>query len=237
MMGIATAKCLEELPPGARNVIELGNQRFTAASAMVEIANTAGIDHHYTGSSTPEFYTDYLGFDSYLALDTNEKMGARSADLNHPITDMQPAELVTNNGTGEHVFNQAMVFENIHELTVTGGVMLHVLPMMPWLNHGFYNYNPILFRDLAHANGYQWLFLWIGNRWGSRVDLTGCDWAFAEKNPRELWRAVEDLSGHGDLFVVAALRKVSEQAFRFPMQGKYNEDSNITDANLQERYK
>lgn len=236
MMGIATATVLEKLPMGNKNVIELGNQRYTANSAAPEIAEIADIDYPYNGNSTPNFYTDYLGFDSYLALDTNEEMGARIADLNYPVADIRSAELVTNNGTSEHIFNQAMVFENIHALTVTGGVMLHVLPMLPWVNHGFFNYNPILFRDLAYANGYEMLFIWIGNRWGSRADLTKAEWAYTEKNPRELIATIEDLSGHGDIFVIAAMRKIIEQPFRYPMQGKYNQSGNITDAALQERY-
>ncbi|MEQ8736392.1 MAG: hypothetical protein RIC29_15820 [Rhodospirillaceae bacterium] len=44
--------------------------------------------------------------------------------------------------------------------------MLHVLPMTPYLNHGFYNYYPTLFSDIAVANKYKWLFLWFGGRDG-----------------------------------------------------------------------
>jgi len=34
-------------------------------------------------------------------------------------------QLVTNNGTGEHVFNQDAIYRNVHQLTVPGGLMLH----------------------------------------------------------------------------------------------------------------
>ena len=63
-------------------------------------------------------------------------------------------DLVTNLGTGEHVFDQRRVFENVHNLTKPGGVMLYMLPFVNWLNHGFYNFHPVLFADLAAANGY-----------------------------------------------------------------------------------
>ena len=33
-----------------------------------------------------------------------------------------------------------------------------------WVNHGFYNFNPILFFDLAIANNYEVIDFCIGNR-------------------------------------------------------------------------
>src|SRR3546814_7323570 len=96
-------------------------------------------------------------------------MGAKVVDLNKPIKGhhydlLGKFDLVTNNGTGEHIFNQDAVFENVHDLAKVGGAMLHILPMSPWVNHGFYNYNPILFRDIAAANRYEWLFMWVSDR-------------------------------------------------------------------------
>ena len=41
-----------------------------------------------------------------------------------------------------------------HTLCKVGGVMLHVLPFVNYLNHGFFSFNPILFHDLAAANSY-----------------------------------------------------------------------------------
>ena len=51
---------------------------------------------------------------------------------------------------------QKQVFTNLHNLTKVGGVILNVVPFSLWINHGFYNYNPITFRDLAYANEYKW---------------------------------------------------------------------------------
>jgi hypothetical protein len=98
------------LPP-RKKVIEFGNQRYTADKQF---------------GSTEDFYQS-LGFD-YLALDVNENMGAVICDLNqtgHPYR----ADLVTNNGTSEHIFNQAACFQNAHDMSTS--LMLHILPFTP----------------------------------------------------------------------------------------------------------
>jgi hypothetical protein len=190
------------LPPKGR-VIEFGNQRFTAGRDF---------------SSTQAFY-ESLGF-SYLALDVNENMGAKVVDLNVTGHDIEPADLVTNNGTSEHIFNQAACFENAHNMTK--GLMLHILPFTPWLNHGFYNYNPILFRDLAAANEYEMVFTGVANRERQWIKLG--DEGFIEKRPRELEAYVQKLRPSGEVFVVSVLKKVKDVPFRFPFQGKYKKD-------------
>lgn len=210
------ALAVKEIPAEGA-VCELGNQRFTAPGKH---------------DSTADFYKS-LGFESYLALDVNTDMGAKVVDLNKPIRGhhydlIGKFDLVTNNGTGEHIFNQDAVFENIHDLCKVGGAMLHILPVGPWVNHGFFNYNPILFRDLAAANGYEWLFLWLADRWGNKVEVPERDFgeAFKEKRPKALQRAIEKVTKHRgyDCSIVVAWRKVHDRGFRRPFQGKYLED-------------
>lgn len=212
---------------GGGSVCELGNQRFTAEGDF---------------PSTAEFYKEH-GYEAYTALDVNTEMGARVVDLNKPIANRHydligKFDLVTNNGTGEHIFNQDAVFQNVHDLAKVGGVMLHILPHGPWVNHGFYNYNPILFRDLASANGYEWLFLWISDRWGNRVEIPPEDFreAFREKKPETLEKVIAQViaSGGYDASIVAALRKTKTKPFRRPFQGKYIGD--ITDTSVKSTY-
>src|SRR5689334_20761103 len=89
----------KHLPAGKKKVIEYGNQRFTAGSG-----------------TTQEFY-EKLGYE-YMALDVNENMGAVVVDLNlryHRWMDIKfnplaYADLVTNNGTSEHIFDQRTIF-------------------------------------------------------------------------------------------------------------------------------
>ena len=44
--------------------------------------------------------------------------------------------------------------------------MLHVMPFVNYINHGFYSYHPNLFHALAGANGYRIVAIGLGNRRG-----------------------------------------------------------------------
>jgi hypothetical protein len=101
--------------PNHPSVLEIGNQRYTA-------------DHQFT--STKEFYLA-TGFSRYLALDVNTQRDSIVADLNEPVNLGEQFDLVTNNGTSEHIFNQYSVFRNVHELCAINGIMLHSLPLTP----------------------------------------------------------------------------------------------------------
>lgn len=163
----------------------------------------------------------------------NTKMGAVIRDLNKPVRGIKPADLVTNIGTSEHVFNQAQVFTTIHKLCKTGGIMFHILPFTPWINHGFYNYNPILFRDLIVANHYGLVANLISNRWGFEIfDLDPAD--YKEKNPIELITKVKKLieleantkrASGAEPQLIYVLRKEKSSDFVFPIQGKYQQNA------------
>lgn len=194
------------------SVCEFGNQRY------------GGNGSH---ASVKDFYLSN-GFSSYVALDVNTAKDAVIADLNYPV-EMGPFDLVTNNGTGEHLWNQHQVFKNAHDLCKHEGVMVHILPFTPWVNHGFFNYNPILFRDLAAANDYEILIQWIGDRTGRIVELG--DWAYIDKRPTQLIDALNTFSK--DVFCVFAYRKTNGM-FCIPFQGKYLKD--IESDDLRQKY-
>jgi SAM-dependent methyltransferase len=196
------------------SVCEIGNQTFVGEKFK----------------SVKEWY-EHLGASSYLALDTNTKLDAIICDLNYDVIDQlgdEQFDLITNNGTSEHLFNQAMVFENIHNLCKQDGIMLHILPLFVWLNHGFFNYNPILFRDLARVNGYEILFYHIANRWGDGEEITDFDELFKEKNPDVLFEIIKKCYTiapmHKDVFNIVCLKKKSAEQFKMPLQGKYVKD-------------
>lgn len=177
------AALLDELPPNP-TVIELGNQTFdptisgslTAAEdrmfplvldyldrrgksfdrkRLVELTKMS-VEEQKPHTAT---YYRALGFSDYTAIDVNSKYGSLIMDLNSDLRSTYDFEntydLVTNNGTGEHIFNQCAVFKNMHDLVKVGGVLLFVLPFYNWMNHGFFNFNPVLFADLAEANRYE----------------------------------------------------------------------------------
>lgn len=198
-----TAEMATRLPPLA-TVAELGNQTFrlnrkilTEIAAFLKQSRPGWSDSELmaiserTGSALAESSADFMksiGYGSYTCIDVNQRYGALQMDLNYLLADKykfhDEFDLVTNNGTGEHIFDQASVFRNIHALTRAGGVMLHVLPFHNYINHGFYNVQPILFHDLAVANQYKILRLSLANRDGKEI-------AFADEKVVGSTRALE----------------------------------------------
>lgn len=210
------------------SVVELGNQRFSPGTAP-----------HPQGVKTTEEFYRALGFSKYVAIDVNTKMSAIAMDLNFDLCDKYgyytKYDLVTNNGTGEHIFNQYQVFKNIHNLCKLDGIMLHILPMTGWINHGFYNYNPFLFRDLAAANNYEILFVWLSKRDMEPIDVTNNPHLFQEKRPTELIRVIHKLNSANTYLVVAMKNRSDNLAeFRTPIQGKYRGD--IDSSEIGDRY-
>jgi SAM-dependent methyltransferase len=183
-----TAEVMPMLPSSAK-VVELGNQRFrprhgimaeVAAYLKRECPSWSDDDlmaiNERTGESLEESTADYMksiGYGGHTCIDVNQRFGALQMDLNYSLADKygfdEEFDLVTNNGTGEHIFDQASVFRNVHALTRTGGVMIHVLPFHNYVNHGFYNVQPILFHDLAQANQYKILRISLADKDGKEI--------------------------------------------------------------------
>jgi len=237
-MQLASASIVKHLQPNP-TVVEWGNQRFRYTEAWTsKCSEVAGKPIRKQVEFVWEYFED-LGFSEYLAIDVNTELRSIAMDLNFILKDKynytEQFDLVTNNGTGEHVFDQRTVFENMHNLCKVGGVMLCVLPFAPWINHGFYNYHPALFRDIAAANGYEWVFMWLAQNTGKYVELPlGVDsWAhFEQKKPRlplsDLEQAYDELhdrdSRAQNISVVTAYRKKEDKPFIIPMQGRYVND-------------
>ena len=148
-----------------------------------------------------------LGFASYDAIDVNSRYGSLVMDLNSDLKERygfdRTFDLVTNNGTGEHIFNQYAVFRNMHQLTQVGGILLFVLPFHNWMNHGFFNFNPILFGDLAAANGYRILRLSVGLPQGAEIgvgrDGSPTDEITFEWQPKTPAVAIEEMQQRGSI--------------------------------------
>lgn len=237
LASLAVAEAAKNLLPGAPAVVELGNQTLKNSKARGIIYQQLGITPPSRDlTSTKDWYTS-LGFGKYLAIDVNTQRDAVAMDLNLDLRThydfREQFDLVTNNGTGEHVFNQYAVFKNCHDLCKVGGYMVHVLPFYRWVDHGFYNYNPNLFACLAAANNYQLDGLWIASNDSSR--LHKLDPGNLSRNKG--WRVTLELdSWEQDPTVVAICKKVIESEFAVPMQYMYGGD-NITSQEIAERYK
>jgi len=100
-----------------------------------------------------DFY-ESLGCAEHVAFDFFDKR-ATPCDFNSPPTGGGDFGIVTNFGTSEHIFNQFAIMKFAHELIHPGGLILHSLPAAGGRDHGFYNYHPSFFWELARANGYE----------------------------------------------------------------------------------
>ena len=238
LMTIALDSILDEVTCSGKcapTVVELGNQRLKNNKSRAKMylkLNTTGTEGL---STTKEFYKD-IGFRSYLAIDVNTDNDAVALDLNMDLEKhygfKDKFDLVTNNGTGEHVFNQYMVFRNVHNLCQVKGFMIHILPFYRWVDHGFYNFQPNLFPCLALQNNYKLNGLWIGSSDGQRIEkLSGKlsrDKGYRNDYNLDSWER--------DPMIVAIMQKKEDNEFTSPQQHLYNND-NITSEEISERYK
>ena len=261
-------------PIAAQNVLECRNYIFDPNPEALDLGSqTASIDSLFISNlinknlslknlqkqnleklsnkknfSTKEYFQS-IGFKDYKSIDINGAYESLQFDLNKNISTTynfdDKYDLVINNGTGEHVFNQHALFLNFHNLTKINGIMLNILPFIDWINHGFYNFNPIFFADLAASNNYQILKISLANRDGAELKLDGSDFSILfeqikpNRNDSKFNKMIEiakEKIGKNILLVVAS-KKLSNDSFKIPLQGKYLSDiSNLkTDYNFQDK--
>jgi SAM-dependent methyltransferase len=94
----------------------------------------------------------------YLSFDVATGYKTQIFDLNRNVIAEQQRgafDTVINFGTTEHVLNQLNAFRVIHDATKPGGHMVHSLPCVGYIDHGFYAYTPRIFFDLAGHNDYD----------------------------------------------------------------------------------
>lgn len=205
-----------------KSVMELGNQRYLA-------------DRDF--QTVQDFYKS-IGVKTHACIDVNKLGEAMIMDLNLDLRNHydfhEQYDLVTNNGTGEHLFNQHAVFKNTHDLCKTEGYMLHILPFQNWINHGFFGFHPVLFRDLSIINRYRIDRIFLADRSGrkSELEIPEC-WEDARANDAGAFKtgthivnALHEVISHGtvDVFVVCLFQKTTDKPFRAPFQGHYASD-------------
>ena len=105
------------------------------------------------------FYRLFYGCKAVEAIDLNGTEASTKHDLNEDLVRDDLVDVTINNGTAEHVFFAGRVFQSMHQCTKPGGLMVHEGPLINgWVDHGFYNFQPTLFFDLARHNDYDTLF-------------------------------------------------------------------------------
>ena len=217
------------------SVIELGNQRFrTDKKLRSKTYDMLGIPPA-SPTTVKEFY-ESIGFKKYIAIDVNTDKDAIALDLNLDLRKdynyKEQYDLVTNNGTGEHIFNQYTVFKNVHDLCKEGGVMIHNLPYTGYIDHGFYSFQPNLFIALAYANNYSIQEISVGTSDSDFIKVINHNYVHSKENKElmNIWRDNLDKN----LLIAAILKKNKNSEFKMPIQGRYEND--ITSSEIKNRY-
>jgi hypothetical protein len=121
-------------------------------------------------SSAAQFFR-LLGFEEVDALDISDYEGANIVgDLNDPQLAERVGkryDLVYDSGTIEHIFDVIGALRTIHSLVDVGGAVVHATPANGFVDHGFWQISPDLFRAFYAGAGYELLtsaFLVFGPR-------------------------------------------------------------------------
>jgi hypothetical protein len=149
----------------------------------------------------------------YSCVDASGEYGALALDLNFdecPSEHRGQYNLVTNHGTTEHLLNQFNAFKVIHDLAAPGALIMHALPFTSYVDHGYFNYQPNLFLDLARANGYSLLGIWLN-----------IDPKFTHFIPWERGLEKHIRLGTSDSLLLVLFRKTANADFSAPFQAVY----------------
>jgi SAM-dependent methyltransferase len=189
-------------------------RRDALVQRIAELANSE--DQEWQFHIAKVYYELFFAPSEIQAIDFGGTAIAKKLDLNMPVVLDRRFDVVINHGTAEHIFDIAQVFRTIHDYTAPGGMMIHESPFTGWIDHGFYTLQPTLFFDLAEANQYSILGIFITQindksivRLRDRATLYG------------LIKA-KQIPDNANLFTV--LRKYTEhRPFQIPQQGYYRE--------------
>lgn len=140
---------------------------------------------------------------------------ASKADLNNPqAPNSRLFDVVINHGTAEHIFNIGQVFRTMHDFAATGATMIHESPFTGWIEHGFYSLQPGLFFDLAQANDYEIVGMFIEDLHGKRV--------IPIKQREDIYTLAEGKRLPADSMLLTVLKKGPvDKPFQIPTQGIY----------------
>lgn len=203
------------------SVCDIGSQTLTKSSEKT-IARYSDFDIDLTKINDVCGLYKAIGFKKYHNIDiAKHNENTIVQDLNYALTNIdQQYDLVTNNGTLEHIFNQYAVLKNMHDLCKKDGVMFHLVPFTGWIDHGLYNYNPNFFTALAKANKYEILYTGFGETSGEHSIPVEFEVSKKRSYSRDDYEEkIKDWEY--DPFIIVIYRKIVEEEFKIPMQEIY----------------
>ncbi len=210
-----------------KTVVEFGAQDiyFPEVKQLITLLKSAGFALPKNNVITTQMFYDFLGFKIYKCIDADGHNNALVFDINKDFAEeynyREKFDLVTNLGTIEHCFNQYNGFKNAHNLCATNGIMLHYNCFQGNVDHGFYNYQPCFFIDLAKANNYQILGIYC-NCYKNGFPREYGIYPYSEK-------LINLLSPDTSLDLFIIFKKTKEQEFRTPFQDFFSPASRLNE--------
>jgi hypothetical protein len=206
--GDVTPKQLEQ---DIYRLIENPDERDRQALRLREIAAANRPDVLYEMARL--FFEIALQHSEYSAVDPGTPGSRYRFDLNLPLPIPERFDLVINIGTAEHIFNVHQFFKTAHELTRAGGLMMHSSPFTGWLDHGFFNFQPTFFFDLARANSYEIISFICG-----RIN----PFQYVQVNSHDdIPRLIQAKKIPEGSHINVLMRKISDADFQVPVQAYY----------------
>jgi len=209
-----------------KSVIELGSQEIPFDKEQISQLVEDFFGYVLTEETPVTAKTLYksMGLELYQCIDADGCHNALVFDLNKDIQQVygfiEQFDLVTNHGTTEHCFDQYHCFMNIHNLCRAGGLMIHVLPIQGWINHGLYNYQPSFFYNLAAVNCYQIIKVYLS------IYRPGDIFSYSIPKLIPYTEKVMDFlffidSEHTNMVMYVVLQKKWENTFSMPYDNHY----------------
>ncbi len=156
-----------------------------------------------------------LGFSKVDSIDCNSYENATHIlNLNEPISpDLHSQyDMVFDGGTTEHCFNIKEVLSNAIRLLKVDGRIIHLLPLSGWINHGFYQFSPILFFDFYGANGFVEM--------EAKIHIEGAHAYYLDYDPDA--NLPNDFFGKSVLLFFTAKKKHQIDSVKIPIQNFYS---------------
>jgi len=157
----------EDADISQKSLCMIGKQDITFDwNDFLEIAERFGFKYNQDILSKIQYKYPIDSYDFFLmfglkevhAVDYSEYEGA---DIVFDLNDELPEELcgkfdyVIDGGTIEHVFDVAKALKNVSAMVKTGGTVIHISPLVNFINHGFHSMSPIFFEEYYTLNGFD----------------------------------------------------------------------------------
>lgn len=141
-------------------ILTLGRQTFDVNDRRIEnlmFSEIRNYDSRMELKYADEFFLEAGWAKRVDSIDISGHEGSTIVhDLNQNINFSENYDLIIDGGTLEHVYNLPVALKNIHKLLRIGGCILHFKPANNYLNHGFYQFSPVLFAAIYRKiNGFR----------------------------------------------------------------------------------